>query len=132
MFVIYCPLCYIAFGNNIQYMVLMNLGQGLTTEPAKIIYAIIVSTFNLAINFYPIFDIMESKVNELKTQNDLNIFERILAVTGANKYILRIISIFLFLPICPYLDGISLFVMLNGFFCVNFFQLILPNYIVLC
>ena len=66
---------------------------------------------------------------ENKAQNTL--LERITLKLGENKYVLRLIAIFFFLPICPFLNGIGLLIMLNGYFCVNFFQLILPNYILL-
>ena len=118
---IYCPMCYIAFGNNTQYMVLMNLGQGIITEAAKVSYAVIVTTYNLGINMYPIFDILESKIKEFKKEENLQCHEKVLASLGENKYALRILAIFCFLPICPSLDGISLLMMLNGFFCINFF-----------
>ena len=60
----YCPMCYIAFGENTQYMVLMNLGQGIISEAAKVSYAVIVTIYNLALNMYPIYDILEGKLYE--------------------------------------------------------------------
>ena len=45
-------------------MVLLNLDQGVLSEIAKITYAVIVTLYNLGINMYPIFDILENYVKE--------------------------------------------------------------------
>ena len=80
---------------------------------------------------YPIFDILEGKVYEYSQEENVTFHQRFLLYIGQNKFVLRVLAIVWLLPICPFLDGIAVLIMLNGYFCINFFQLVLPNYIML-
>ena len=62
IYLFFSPLCYITYGDQLQYMVLLNLGSGYLATFVKAIFSIGCS-FNIGLNFFPIFDIIDNFKN---------------------------------------------------------------------
>ena len=73
LFVLYCPMCYIAFGDQVQYFTLLNIGSSMPSEVIKLIY-IVVQVYNMGLNMYPIFDILENLLKNTQNQPEHNLF----------------------------------------------------------
>ena len=124
------PLCYITYGDQIQYMVLFNLGSGYVATVVKFAFTISIA-FNIGMNFFPIFDILENINKNIQISQDRSFFGKLYTHIVSNRPLTRAIAICVLFPICLYVKGINFFVLLNGSICINFFQLILPNFILI-
>ena len=69
VYLFFAPLCYITYGDQLQYMVLLNLGSGYLATIVKVTFSLS-TVFNIGLNFFPILDIVDNLRKQLESDRD--------------------------------------------------------------